>query len=67
MKSKPTKLDGLLTCSICNFALTAMAHAVDEVAKNKTRAAMARHLATIHKFDQADVDERMRAAEVLTR
>jgi hypothetical protein len=68
--TKPKKLynvDGLLTCSICNFALTAMAHATDDQAKNKTRQALARHLAVIHKLDQAAVDERMRAAEVLTK
>lgn len=67
MALKRTKLDGLLTCSICNFALTALAHATDETSKNKTRAALARHLETIHEFDKAAIDERMRAAEVLTK
>lgn len=61
------KVDGLLTCAICNFALTALAHAADETAKNKTRGALARHLGVIHKFTQAEVDERMRAAEVLAQ
>lgn len=60
-------VDGLMTCPICNFALTALAHAVDDAAREKTTSALARHLSVIHKLNQAEVAERLSAAEVLTR
>lgn len=59
-------VDGLKTCSICNFALTALAHAGDDAARNKTLAALEKHLAATHKYSAAEIAERMKAAEVMT-
>lgn len=59
-------VDGLLTCPTCNFALVALAHAVDLAAKNKTTNALARHLAVVHQLTTAEIAERLAAAEVLT-
>jgi hypothetical protein len=64
-KNKATHLPGLQTCPICNFALTALAHAADERAAQKATAGLELHLRAWHGLSESEVAERMNAAKRL--